>query len=119
MQGGDCEKHRTRQPDPCASSRGGADLRDHGSDPRDSDEPQRLDPDCQRILYYPAKMVKSRFRKLSYFHVEYVIECLRKNTTKVKNIRKYLLTALFNAPATMEGYYRAEVNHDMPELADL
>ena len=38
------------------------------------------------------------------------------NTTKVKNIKKYLLAALFNAPSTMNGYYQAEVNHDMPGL---
>ena len=42
---------------------------------------------------------------------------MRGNTTKVKNIKKYLLAALFNAPSTMNGYYQAEVNHDMPGLA--
>ena len=66
---------------------------------------------------YPAELVKSRFLKLRYGHIEYILRCLQRNTTKVKNIRKYLLAALFNAPSTMEGYYRAEVNHDMPELA--
>ena len=50
-------------------------------------------------------------------HVEYVMECLRKNTTKVYNIKAYLLAALFNAGATMSNYYRAEVNHDMPQFA--
>ena len=44
-------------------------------------------------------------------------EKMRGNTTKVKNIKKYLLAALFNAPSTMSGYYQAEVNHDMPGLA--
>ena len=62
---------------------------------------------------YPAEVVRSRFLKLNYMHVRYVMECLEKNTAKVKNIRKYLLAALFNAPATMEGYYRAEVQHDL------
>lgn len=66
---------------------------------------------------YPAEIVRSRFLKLRYDHVIYVMECLEKNTSKVKNIRKYLLAALFNAPATMDGYYRAEVRHDMPYLA--
>ena len=46
-----------------------------------------------------------------------LIECLKKNTSKVKNIKKYMLAALFNAPATIDGYYQAEVNHDMPQFA--
>ena len=66
---------------------------------------------------YPAEIVRSRFMRLNYMHIRYVLECLEKNTTKVKNIRKYLLATLFNAPATMDGYYRAEVNHDLPRLA--
>ena len=66
---------------------------------------------------YPAEIVRSRFMKLNYWHIRYVLECLAKNTTKVKNIRKYLLASLFNAPATMDGYYRAEVNHDLPKIA--
>ena len=45
-----------------------------------------------------------------------VLHCMRGNTTKGKNIKKYLLAALFNAPSTMNGYYQAEVNHDMPGL---
>ena len=66
---------------------------------------------------YPADVVRSRFLKLNYSHIEYVLHCLRQNTTKVKNIRKYLLATLFNAPSTMDGYYQAEVNHDMPQYA--
>ena len=66
---------------------------------------------------YPAEIVKSKFLKLNYSHIEYVLYCLKQNTTKVKNIRKYLLAALFNAPSTMDGYLRAEVNHDMPQYA--
>ena len=62
---------------------------------------------------YPAEVVKTRFLKINYMHVRYVMECLEKNTTNVKNIRKYLLAALINAPATMEGYYRAEVLYDL------
>ena len=61
----------------------------------------------------PYELVKSRFLKLTSSHVQYVIGCLQKNTTKVSNIRAYLLTALYNAPTTMDSYYRAEVNHDM------
>ena len=62
---------------------------------------------------YPAEIVRSRFLKLKYDHIMYVMDCLEKNTSKVNNIRKYLLAALFNAPATIDGYYRAEVRHDM------
>ena len=62
---------------------------------------------------YPAEVVRSRFLKLNYMHIRYVMECLEKNTIKVKNIQKYLLAALFNAPTTMDGYYRAEVQHDL------
>ena len=67
--------------------------------------------------WYPAEIVKSKFLKLNYSHIEYVLHCLKQNTTKVKNIRKYLLAALFNAPSTMDGYFQAEVNHDMPQYA--
>ena len=66
---------------------------------------------------YPAEIVKAKFMKLNYAHIEYVLYCLKQNTTKVKNIRKYLLAALFNAPSTIDGYFQAEVNHDMPQYA--
>ena len=66
---------------------------------------------------YPTALVKSKFLKLGYYHIEYVLGCLSNNTSKVKNIKKYLLAALFNAPSTMDSYYRAEVNHDMPYMA--
>lgn len=64
---------------------------------------------------YPAAIVKGRFMKLTYTHIEYVMECLRNNTTKVANIKKYLLATLFNAPSTIKSYYQAEVNHDLPQ----
>lgn len=67
--------------------------------------------------WYPASLVKKKFLMLTYSHIEYVLHCMSGNTTKVKNIKKYLLAALFNAPSTMNGYYQAEVNHDMPGLA--
>ena len=66
--------------------------------------------------WYPASLVKKKFLMLTYSHIEYVLHCMRGNTTKVKNIKKYLLAALFNASSTMNGYYQAEVNHDMPGL---
>jgi hypothetical protein len=62
---------------------------------------------------YPKELVKSKFLKLNSSHVEYVLDCLKKNTTKVRNIKKYLLAVLFNAPTTIGGYYQAEVNHDL------
>ena len=60
-----------------------------------------------------AEIVRSRLLKLDFSHIQYVFECLKKNTTKVRNIRQYLLTALYNAPATISHYYAAEVNHDL------
>ena len=61
----------------------------------------------------PAEVVKSRLLKLNSTHIQYVFDCIDKNTTKVRNIRGYLLTTLYNAPATIDHYYCAEVNHDM------
>ena len=65
---------------------------------------------------YPLELVKSKFLKLDSGHIEYVMDCFLKNTTKVRNIKKYLMAALFNAPTTIGGYYQAEVNHDMPQF---
>lgn len=62
---------------------------------------------------YPYQFVKGKLLKVDYSHIQYVLECLHKNTTKIHNIRAYLLTCLFNAPSTINNYYRAEVNHDM------
>ena len=62
---------------------------------------------------YPAEVVKSRFLKLNSSHIEYVLDRMRENTTYVHNIKKYLLAALYNAPATIDSYYTSLVNHDM------
>lgn len=62
---------------------------------------------------YPAEVVKSRLLKLNSMHIEYVLECVTKNTTEVRNIKKYLLAALYNAPATIDSYYTSLVSHDM------
>ena len=64
---------------------------------------------------YPAEVVKSRFLKLNSSHIEYVLDRMRENTTYVRNIKKYLLAALYNAPATIDSYYTSLVSHDMPE----
>ena len=61
----------------------------------------------------PVTVVKDRFMKLEQAHIEYVLRCLQKNTSRIENIKAYLLTALYNATMTIDNYYRAEVNHDM------
>lgn len=62
---------------------------------------------------YPAEVVKSRFLKLDSSHVQYVMDCMKDNTTYVRNIKKYLLAALYNAPVTINSYYSSLVQHDM------
>ena len=62
---------------------------------------------------YPAALVKSKFLKLNGEHIEFVIDCLKKNTTDIRNIKKYLLAVLFNAPSTMDNYYTSLVAHNM------
>lgn len=62
---------------------------------------------------YPAEVVKSRLLKLDSEHIRFVFDCLKENTTKIRNIRQYLLATLYNAPATIGSYYSALVNHDM------
>ena len=61
---------------------------------------------------YPAELVKSKFMKLNSSHVEFVLDCMRENTTKIRNIKQYLKAVLFNAPSTIDSYYTALVNHD-------
>ena len=62
---------------------------------------------------YPAELVKSKFMKLNNSHIQFVIDCMHQNTTKIRNIKKYLLAVLFNAPNTIDSYYTALVAHDM------
>ena len=62
---------------------------------------------------YPAEVVRSKLLKLNSEHIRFVMDCLKQNTTRIRNIRQYLLTALFNAPSTMNSYYTALVAHDM------
>ena len=62
---------------------------------------------------YPAEMVKEKLLRVNSMHIGYVFDCLKQNTTYVRNIKKYLLASLFNAPSTMGSYYSALVNHDM------
>lgn len=62
---------------------------------------------------YPSEMVKEKLLRITASHIEYVFDCLKQNTTYVRNIKKYLLASLFNAPSTIGSYYSALVNHDM------
>ena len=63
----------------------------------------------------PVAVVKSQFLKLNSSHIEYVMDCMQKNPAKVRNIKQYLLAAIYNAPLTMQSYYQAWVNNDMAE----
>lgn len=60
----------------------------------------------------PTATVQERFRQLDSSHMEYILDCLKSTTTKIHNIRAYLLTALYNAPVTIGPYYSAAVRHD-------
>ena len=62
---------------------------------------------------FPHEIVRSRFLKLDSSHIEFVMDCLQKNTTQVRNMKQYLLAVLFNAPTTMNNHYTSLVNHDM------
>ena len=62
---------------------------------------------------FPHEIVRSRFLKLGSSHIEFVMDCLQKNTTQVRNMKQYLLAVLFNAPTTMSNHYTSLVNHDM------
>lgn len=63
----------------------------------------------------PVEHVRSRFLRLNREHILYVLECMDKTTTLIGNVRAYTLSALYNAPLTMEQYYASLVNHDMAE----
>ena len=62
---------------------------------------------------FPQTLVRSRLLKLDGEHIRFVFDCLRGNTTQVRNMKQYLLTVLYNAPATIENHYAAQVNHDL------
>lgn len=62
---------------------------------------------------YPAQLVKEKLLRINCMHIDYVFECLDKTTTYIRNIKRYLLATLFNAPSTIDNYYSALVNHDL------
>ena len=61
----------------------------------------------------PREVVKSRLMKLDSSHIQYILECLKENSTQIRNIKQYLLATLYNAPVTVDSYYSAQVRHDM------
>lgn len=61
----------------------------------------------------PKGVVMSRLLKLDYEHIRYVMDCLNNNSSKIRNVKQYLLTVLYNAPLTINNYYQQLVNHDM------
>ena len=81
-----------------------------------------LDVICSKRKYIriagddkPLNVVKSQFMKVSCEHIEYVMDCMKENGTKVRNIKQYLLAAIYNAPLTLGPYYQAWVNNDRAE----
>ncbi len=61
---------------------------------------------------YPAEVVKARLLKIDGEHIRFVLDCLKENTSKIRNVRQYLLATLWNAPTTISNYFSARVNHD-------
>ena len=61
----------------------------------------------------PAEVVLSRLKKLNADHIRFVLDCLAANTSPIRNMKQYLLAALFNAPTTIQLYYQNKVNHDL------
>lgn len=62
---------------------------------------------------FESEIVKSRFLKINGNHIRFILDCMKENTSKIRNMKQYLLTVLFNAPVTINNYYSALVNHDM------
>ena len=60
----------------------------------------------------PKEVVKSRLMKLDSSHIQYILECLKENSTQIRNIKQYLLAILYNAPVTVDSYYSAQVRHE-------
>ena len=63
----------------------------------------------------PTQVVRSQLLKLNMKHIEYILECMKNNTSKVRNIKQYMLAMIYNAPMTMNSYYEQMVNRDMAE----
>ena len=61
----------------------------------------------------PAQVVKSQLMKQDSSHIEFVLDCMKQNTTQIRNVKQYILAALYNAPLTINNYYQSLVQHDM------
>lgn len=61
----------------------------------------------------PVQVVKSQFMKLDYSHIEFVLNCMKENTTQIKNMKQYILAVLYNETITINNYYSSLVQHDM------
>ena len=74
-----------------------------------------MKPEMKKLIIatLPCLLFVYLFGKLDSSHIEFVFDCISKNTTEIRNIKKYLLAVLFNAPSTINGYYTALVAHDM------
>lgn len=95
-------------------------VQNYGRDYADEILETMLDAVCCSKVYLvisgaeiPQAVVKSRLLKLNYCHIEYVINCLNENTTRIHNIKSYMLTALYNSFTTIDTYYRTKVNYDL------
>ena len=64
----------------------------------------------------PASVVRAQFLKVDHMHIEYVMDCMQENRARIRNIKQYMLAAIYNAPHTMQSYYRAKANSDMAEV---
>ena len=66
-----------------------------------------------RSMEYPTELVKHRFQQITSEHIEKVLDGINECTSRIHNTRAYLITSLFNAPATISSYYTMRVNHDL------
>ena len=66
----------------------------------------------------PAEVVRSRFMKLNADHIRFVLKCLAESTAPVRNMKQYLLAALYNAPTTMQLYYLMPDETALRELSE-
>lgn len=61
----------------------------------------------------PTDVIRARLLGLEAPHIQYVLDCLKDNPPRIRNIKQYLLAALYNAPMTIENYYAAQIDHDL------
>lgn len=115
-------KNEQSQASNCVQVKSGEELQPNNTDYSKSENSETIYPSSNHIHCdsvrigskdIPYQLVKARLLKINAMHIEYVIDCLQKTTNKIHNIKAYLLTMLYNAPTTINSYYRTEVNYDM------